>query len=510
LTESAYASAEPLFGTAPSWVPEEHADRVRAYQLYEDIYWTKPQTFKLTTRGKEREPIYIPTGRTIVDTTARYVAKGFGFAVRDSNDPTLTVSDVERSAAQFAFEVLFKRERFFSNFHSAKLYGIMRGDWLFHVFADPAKVVGRRISIQTVKPSSYYPVFSDPADPESLRAVLLAEPVIVDGKELIRRQLYRRLKADDGTVTIMSHLGYFKPDKWFLGFEATDPSEEEPAEQEILAEAPLDPRITAIPVYHIRNNPSPNAPFGSSEQKGLESIFAAVNRTISDEDLTLALMGLGMYATPGGGPKDDKGNALDWILGPGRVLENAENFKRVDGITSVGPYLDHAKFLIDSSREATGANDAAVGKVDVAVAESGIALALRLDPLLSRVDFYDLHVVDVTSNMYYDLATSWYPVFEATNFGALTIDPTLGDKLPVNRKERFLEMTQMLNLGVVDTKWFLLEAQKLGYTFPDGIEAMVAAAMAEQQARTAAATPPEQLSAGTPADTGPPAIGAVA
>jgi hypothetical protein len=497
-----------MFDQAPAWVPAEHADRIRAYQVYEHIYWNVPQTFKAVTRGSEREPIYIPSGRTIVDTTARYVLRGLGWSVQDSHDPTATVSDEERSAAQFAFEVLFKRERFFSNFHSAKLYGIMRGDYLFHVFADPNKAPGRRISIQTVKPSSYYPVYNDPADPESLKAVILAEPVVVDGKDMVRRQLYRREKADDGSVTILSSLGLFKPDKWFLGFEEVDPGEEEDPEVSLLPEAPLDARITAIPVYHIKNNPPPNAPFGFSEIKGIESVLAGVNRTISDEDLALALMGLGMYATPGGGPKDDKGETLPWALGPGVVLENAEGFKRVDGISSVGPYLDHAGFLTESAYEATGANAAARGKVDVQVAESGIAIALRLDPLFARVDVYDLHGTDVLANMWFDLATGFFPVFETTNFGALTIDPTLGEKLPVNRKEKFTELVMMLNLGVVDTKFFLTEAEKLGYTFPEGVDKMVEAAMAEQQARTDAATPTEPVV--PPAQDVPPAIGAVA
>ena len=56
-------------------------------------------------------------------------------------------------------------------------------------------------------------------------------------------------------------------------------------------------------------------------------------------------------------------------------------------------------WLRDASREATGANDVAVGKVDVSVAESGTALLSATDPLLSRVDYYDLEATDELANV---------------------------------------------------------------------------------------------------------------
>jgi hypothetical protein len=439
----------------------------------------------------ENNPIYIPSARTIVDTTARYVCKDLGHVIKEGLDPAVTPNEADRAGLAFALDTLHKREKFFSNFHANKLYGIMRGDWLFHVFADPDRADGKRISIQGVDPTSYFPIYRDITDPSTLEAVALADLVAIGDKTFVRRLLYRQEVNDQGDKTIFRSLFYFDPEggEW-LDLEK-DP-ETVPPEFETLAEEQLDPAIQAIPVYHVRNNPTANRPFGSSEVRGIERLFAAINQGISDEELSLALDGLGMYATEGGPPRDADGNELPaWPLGPGRVVETDpdSNFRRVTGISTVAPYLEHVNWIRDAAREATGANDVAIGKVDVSVAESGIALAIRMDPLLSRVGYYDLDATDTLANLWYDLQTGWFPAYERQSFLSVMVEATLGSKLPVNRKEKFAELVLMLTNSVITGEFFLTEAEKLGYKFPDGAAAMAAAAMAEKAASTAAADP---------------------
>lgn len=475
----------------PGWVPAAEQERIASYLLYEQIYWGHPTVFKLTARGVENSPIYIPSARTIVDTTARYVCKDLGYVVKEGLDPAVKPNEADRAGLTFALDTLHKREKFFSNFHANKLYGIMRGDWLFHVFADPAKADGKRISLQGVDPTSYFPIYADTTDPTSLLGVALADLVTVGDKELVRRLLYRQEVGDDGTKAIFRSLFYFDPEggEW-LSFDKAP--ETVPSDFETLNEEQLDPAIQAIPVYHIRNNPVANKPFGSSEVRGIERLFAAINQGISDEELSLALDGLGMYATEGGPPRDADGNELPaWPLGPGRVVETdpEANFRRVSGISTVAPYLDHVNWIRDAAREATGANDVAVGKVDVSVAESGIALAIRMDPLFSRVGYSDLEATDELANLWYDLQTGWFPAYESQSFLSVMVEPTLGAKLPVNRKEKFEELTTMYGLGIITGEFYLTEAEKLGYKFPDGAAAMAAAGMAEKAASTAAADP---------------------
>jgi hypothetical protein len=488
---SPYSTAEALFrGAAPAWVPAEHQARIRSYELYEQMYWQHPNTYRLLARGQSNTmPIYIPNPRVIVDTIARYVGRVSGFTAEPAADLTGAAgTQADATLAQQWFQALFRRERFLSGFSANKLYGLMRGDYAWHVYADERKAEGRRITIRTLYPGSYYPIYDDVADPESLRAVMLADLVVVDGKEFVRRQLYRKELAEDGTATIMSSLALFATDKWF-----DETSEPEPvAGFQIIPPTPLDDRIQAIPVYHVMNNPAPNAQFGNSELRGIERLAAAVNQSISDEELTLVLEGLGIYATDAGAPQDEEGNETNWLLGPGRVIElnsPEARFMRVNGVNTVGPFQDHIGYLEGKGEEAVGVNDVAKGKVEVSVAESGIALALRLSPLLARADYMDTFVTDTLANLFYDLGTMWLPVYEGQDFPAIEIMPRYGDRLPLNRKERFTELVQLHNMGAITTKFLLTELEGLGYVFPDGVETMAAEALAEQQQRTNAATP---------------------
>ncbi len=70
-----YSTAKPLLGNAATWIADEEEQlRIGAYALYEMIYWTVPDTFKAIMRADNDRPIYIPSGRTIVNTINRYVA----------------------------------------------------------------------------------------------------------------------------------------------------------------------------------------------------------------------------------------------------------------------------------------------------------------------------------------------------------------------------------------------------------------------------------------------------
>jgi hypothetical protein len=492
-----WSTAEPMFqGAAPTWVPESDQARVRSYELYEQMYWQHRNTFKLVQRGTNAQPIYIPNPRIVVDTSARYVAKGLGFNAQPMADPGAGVvagNQADATLAREWFNALFAREKFMSRFAANKLYGLMRGDWIFHITGNENKAEGRRLSLLTVNPGSYFPIYGDVTDPESLQAVILADLFTFGGKQFVRRQLYRRTLNTDGTYTISSELALFNtdPEKW-LNLEGVPETVEgfKPIPRQ-----DLDDRIQAIPVYHIPNNPAPNQTFGNSELRGMEILAGAVNQSISDQELVLVFEGLGIYATDAGSPTDDEGNDVNWVLGPGRVLEHDPDHKfyRVNGVSSVGPFLDHVRYIESKMGDATGANEAAIGKVDVQVAESGVALALRLGPLLSRAEYMETFITDTTVNMWFDIGTMWLPVYEGQDFPGIAVRPTYGSKLPLNRKEKFNELVQMHTIGVITTEFFLDECAKLGYEFPDGTQAMAKAALAEQQARTDAAMPTDRV-----------------
>lgn len=446
-----WSTIEPWLGQAPGWVPEVDKVRIQSYQKYEEIYWSSEEGYLEVMRGDNDNPVFMPTARTLVNTVDRYTAPDFSFTVSAPGTPEDQAAGTNNTTvqiAQLAFDALFTREQFYSKFASNKLKGLYRGDWLWHIIADDAKPLGRRIKIMAVDPGAYFPVYEadikEGGDPEKIVKVHLAEPVTVNKQEYVNRMTYERLFDEAGNQTgILRSHAIYKPDAW-SGTDAGPVST-------ILPPEPLDERIPAIPVYHLKNI-DPTAPFGSSELRGLESALLGINQTVSDEDLTLALEGIGIYATDTGAPRDAQGNEVDWIMGPGRVLTNAGNLKRVSGATNMGAYGEHYNRLVDAVRSALGASDAAVGKVESATAESGIALALQLAPMIAHTKSKDQHIVDVHAQMFHDLCF-WFTVYEELPLlmsgegGQLTpavlVQPTIGNKIPINRKQVLEEITVM-------------------------------------------------------------------
>lgn len=458
-TVTPYTTVVGLSGTvtgasnaAPTWVPWMiDQQRVFSYQLYEQIYWGVPDTFKLVARGTEDKPIYLPSARKIVDTCDRYVGNNFTWV---ASDPT----------AQQFFDALFAREAFLSQFQGNKLYGIMRGDWCWHIMGNADKPEGSRLTIRALDPGSYFPMF-DPNDVDRVIGCHIVEMIDVGDDTMIKRLTYRRV--EDG---VSSEIGVFKLDEW------GDP--EAQPQQVIQPVTMLPPDITKLPVYHIKNFFEPQNPFGSSELRGFERIIGALNQSISDEDLTLAMDGLGMYAT-NAVPVDEDGNEAEWDIGPAKVMQlkgtkQEAFFDRITGVGSVTPFQDHLKFLISELLTGSGTPDIAVGNVDVQIAESGVALLLKLGPILSKAEKKDTLLLDIHNQMFYDLLKSWAPAYEGQRFADdVTLTAHVGDKLPFNRKQRFDELVAMLTNKVIDTQFFRDEMAKLGYEFPDDLAARV-------------------------------------
>lgn len=462
----------------PTWMNAYDAERIHSYQIYEQIYWNVPDTFKVVLRGEENNaPIYVPTARTIVDTTNRFLCPRPAFLI----DPDWGTPE-EQEACRRQFSALFRRERFWSKFQANKLYGVIRGDWCWHVLANPNKPPGRRIKIEPIDPAAYFPV-THPQDPDQIIAVHIVEQVQdPDGNTFIKRQTYQRgadpLGNDGRDTTILNSVALFDVDAW----ESLD----DKAVTVIKPPTKLPPQITAIPVYHIRNIETPGDPYGSSELRGFERIMAAINQAVSDEELALALEGLGMYETDGGPPRDENGRVTDWVLGPGRVVEHGlgTKFSRVNGVNSVAPVQDHLKYLTNAIKEATGVTDSTVGRIDVAVAESGIARLLNMAPMLSKVEVREESITDVHAQFFYDLR-AWLSAYEQFDTPCIPL-PIWGDPLPEDREGKVAEVLLLFEKGVVDLPWVHNELAGMGYSFEEG---MVERVLVEA-ARRAAATDP--------------------
>ena len=426
-----YSTVAPFLTVLPSWVDPFEQQRVASYQKYEEIYWASEEGFIELLRGDNEQPVLMPTGRTLVNTVNRFTGSGFGYLISGPDPSSVQV-------AQMAFARLFDREAFHSKYNSAKRYWLIRGDWLWHVVANPGKPEGRRLSLEIVDPGAYFPVW-DEADPTRVVKVHLAEQLVEGDKTFVSRLTYEK---DPETGRIWRSHGVFDMEDWW---NLTTPT------RVILPREELPVEITSIPVYHLKNF-DPTAPFGSSELRGLESVLLDINQTLSDESLTLATEGLGQYATDGGPPRDETGAEVDVIGGPGRVLYNAAGLRRLNGTTSVVPYGDHYDRLRAAAEASLGVSPTAVGQVTNEEAESGVALALRMAPLLAGVAEKDDTIRDVHRQFFHDLCI-WMAVYDGLTVLITNVEggvqvtvavlPTFGDKLPKNQAQAIHDVVEL-------------------------------------------------------------------
>ena len=453
---SQWASVQPFIEKTKigDWIPSEDQERIGAYLKFDEMYWNDPNQYALRVLEGE-QPLYIPKSRKVVDTTAYYLLKGLELKCEDKKTQT-------------ALEALLKRETFYSTWETEKLSGIARGDWVYHMTADPMKLEGNRISLEPVHPGNVFPIWN-PEDPDDMIGVHLAkvwdnpdEPT----KFFLRRLTYRKV-VEDQSRRISREETIFEVDNNIWGPKAK-------VFKKILPLGLLDARITALPVYWFKNRAWSGEDYGSSELRGLEAIAATISQGATDVSAALALEGLGVYATDGGRPvvEQSDGTLVDgeWEVAPGKVMEvpSGAYFRRVEGVGSITPAKDNIDYLEDKMHEAAGLSDVALGTVDAQVAASGLALSIRFSPTLAQMETRDKHGIDKLTQMFYDWKT-WHAVFEFEQLDG-DIVPTIGDKLPIDRTARVNELNNMLDRGLIPGSFYRAEMEKLGYVFPKDID----------------------------------------
>jgi hypothetical protein len=434
------------------WAPETDRDRINSYQKYEEIYWSHDTAFRLQDDTNER-PVFMPTPRVIVDTTSHFWMKG------------LQISS--KGATGAALDEFLDREEFLPKFHVAKHSGVVRGDFVLHLTADPTKLEGTRISVNSVDPGSYFPEFDD-QNLDRILAVNLVEQVmdpIEPDKVFIHRLRYRYVLV--GTQrAVTSQEAWYEVQDWFKETRVVVKT----IRQEQLLPAPID----TIPVYHFKNQPWQGDPYGSSELRGYEAIQQRINQSATDEDVALALEGLGVYATDAPPPTDEDGNELPWGIVPGRVVEtpSGATFARVKGISTVEPFQSHINMMIDGVYEASATfrpHD-----VDAQVAASGIALAIRFLPTTAKLEERDLFGVARLEQFFFDWK-SWHTAFESSTLdGDILI--ILGDKLPTNKTDTLNVYNNLVDRKSVSKKWYREQVAELyGLDMPTNMDTQIEA-----------------------------------
>ena len=514
---SPYATAVALNRPVPTYVnskQELDSQRVQAYWTYDDIYNNIKEAFDalLRTDTDVKGRRYIPYGRAIVEATNRYLGKDLTISYEVPAD---SPGDPVAQAAVAAFvKSLFEREQFVVKFGEAKRTMLKRGDSFMQISADPSKDEGKRLRITLLDGSQYFPIFMA-TDTERIAGVyiitLLSSP---DGQTTVaQREWYQRILTPEDAAAVPGgvvggvfyQIQFFEQDKWDDRFPLSkqDVSPVGPpawiqwgpyytggdGNPGAFAGFMLPASITAIPVYHFKNTHT--GPFGYSLLQGLETVLAGVTQAMTDEDMAIALAGIGVYWTDSGTPRDANGKEVDWVIAPASVmeLEAGKKFGRVDGVGSVQPLQDHVEALKDSALESSGVPDVAVGKVDVQVAESGVALAIKMAPVIASNREREDGMAAVLTNFLFDILNGWAPAYEGQQpiDGVFTVNVTFGDAMPVDRAAVIQEVVELITAKIIDAQ-FAQEylKDKLGFNFPtDLLSRMTAADTAALDAQAA-------------------------
>ena len=464
----------------PNVVGEIDKLRVASYNLYDGIYHNRQESLKVQIRGDDSNPIYMPSGKKIIEATSRYLMVGFDYFARTPSDDTgneepVTV-DSEESANTIEgyFANFFKREKVKAKLINQKRYCLIRGDAIWYIVADPNKEQGRRLSLLELDPRQYFPIM-DEADTNKVIGChivdLVQDPRKPDDKaaKVARRQTYRKDVNEAGQLrAITSERTCWEIGTWDDRILKPEDMKKVSNPGQDIPLFDLPPQITSLPIYHYKNNMVPNSDFGMSELSGMESLIFAINQAITDEDLTLVMQGLGMYTTNAAPPQNNDGTPGDWNVGPGQVIEvgTDQEFSRVTGVSSVAPYIEHVKAIDDAMAQGSGTPEIAIGAVDVAVAESGIALMLQMGPILAKNAEKELEWILTTDQMFYDIVNMWLPAYEQIQPNGSAVQTIVDDPMPVNRDAKIQELILLYTSGVVTLSMVIQDLMTLGYQFP--------------------------------------------
>ena len=448
--------------------------RIQAYDLYENIYINSTVHLKLVLRGDDQAAILMPSGKKIVEATNRFLGRNFNYFVDAGGD------EGTRQILDLWWADFFKREKIVTKYNSSKRWSLIRGDGAFIVSANPLKPGGTRISLEEVDPRFLFEIEagSEVVGLHIVEAVQdFRDPTKLE-KQVAKRRTFRKTYDDNGVfLGISSELTFWEIGKWddrdvvnaAKMVQVPNPGVDEPPFL-------LPITISELPVYKWNIRPPQNSNWGHSILTGLETLLYAINQTISDEDATLVFQGLGMYVTTSGPPRDPAtGEVTDWNIGPKQIIEISQDqrFERVTGVSDVSPFRDHATFIDEKGlSEASGTPEIAIGRVDVAVAESGISLQLQLMPLLAANAELELAMINTLDQMFFDITTMWLPAYEPEVFGNFEVMQQMSvvclfdDPMPRNRDAEVQEVVLLDSSGLILKSMAVAKLRSLGWSYP--------------------------------------------
>lgn len=460
-------------------IDTEDKARIAAYDLYENLYLNALVSLSVVLRGEEQTPLLVPNAKKIIETTCRFLMVNPTYLIEAQGD------EGTRQLLEFFWADFWRRENFTQKLTSNKRWGLVRGDAYFYVYARPEKRQLRRISVVELDPRNVFEIESaeDPMDIVGVHIVEqvqdLREPDKPD-KVVVRRRTFRRVFGPDGEPTgVTSELKFFEKGKWddrsVKGREKLEEITDAVFADQLEEEAPLPLPIVQLPVYKWRTRPMQNSTWGTSLVSGLETLLYGANQTLTDEDATLVFQGLGMYVTNAPAPLDPNTNQVtDWNIGPKQIIEIGQDqrFDRVTGVSDLAPFKQHADNIDIGITESSGTPQVAIGRVDVSIAESGIALQLQLMPLIAGNAEIELEMVSVFDQMLFDITTMWLPAYEPEVFGnaeimaEMSVVTVVDDPMPKNRDAMIQEVVLLDTSNLILKSMTVAKLRELGWRYP--------------------------------------------
>ena len=450
--------------------------RIQVYDLYENIYINSIQTLKIQLRGDDSVPLIMPSGRKIVEATNRFLGVNFDYLVESEQGDEAT-----RQAVDDYMRDWFKREAIRATFGRSKRWGLIRGDAILYIHADPKKKSGERISITELDPRQVFLIEDTNARVIGCHITEIIQDFRSpddDSKKIARRRTFRKTRDDSGNFTgeVTSELTHWESDKW-------DDRNLKPGDMKKVSggdkdeeEEPLLAPISELPIYRWRNNPMQNTFYGCSVLAGFETLMYGINQSLTDEDATMVFQGLGMYVTNAAPPVDpNTGEVTDWNIGPMQIIEigTEQTFTRVTGVDSLEPFQNHMNFMDEKGlSEGGGIPEVAIGRVDVTIAESGIALNLQFMPLLAANAEKEEEIIVTLDQMLHDVTTMWLPAYEPELFSNAELLQEIScvcvfdDPMPKNRDAEVQETLLLRTSNLILTTMAIAKLRKLGWEFP--------------------------------------------
>lgn len=447
-----------------SWVGHSRdSARLASYSYYEGLYYNDPSSYlAVESRDSVAGELLLQTSRALVESVHRFLGK----------DPSITVTGSDEALNDW-FTKFQERERWSSKYSAQKRDGLIRGDVFWHIWADPNKPQGERISMEELHPGQFFPIWH-PTEINKIvgchivRLVRDAREALNSEKLVVKRLTYRKvalnqLEIDEAIRNaqeppvpewrITSETRYFELGKWDdRWFESSDLSEISDARLPRRDVFQLPPQITSLPVYHYGNRYTGGVWWGSSELRGIESVINAIDQMATDTALGLAIAGLGNYWTDAGRPVDEDGNPASWDMGPLSVTEIGAG-KKIDKLSppSVAGQKEFMDHIWNFSLQAAGSSDVALGKVDSTVAESGISLSIQLAPMLGGNAEREIEMRAMYNQMFFDLINRWYPAYELRIDTATELHVVFGfeDAMPKNSAQAIEDCVALIEMGLM-------------------------------------------------------------